>query len=229
MAFKKAFATDTVSPFGGVVITNKIVEESFANYLNTIFTEIIIAPDFKVEALTILQKKKDRRVISYDKGMLPDLVKYMEARTCINGTLSQKPDLQKDYVEDWTYPTIKKPSDKDIEELFFAWNVVWMLKSNAISLTNEKQTLGLGFGQTSRIDALNIAIERAGRMKLNLRDCYCASDGFFPFADSIERLAEIGVRAIVQPGGSKADEEVISACDKHGIVMVFTGKRHFRH
>jgi phosphoribosylaminoimidazolecarboxamide formyltransferase/IMP cyclohydrolase len=228
-AFKKAFDTDTVSPFGGITVTNETVDVGFAEHLNTIFTEIIIAPYFEEEALKELKKKKDRRIIRYERNLLPDLANYTQTQTCINGVLSQEPDLVPDDVKQWTFPTQLKPSPKDIKELLFAWKVVRILKSNAIALTSKRKTLGLGFGQTSRIDSLNIAIERAGRMKLDLNGSYCASDGFFPFSDSIERLAEIGVKCIVQPGGSKADQDVINACDRHKIAMAFTGKRHFRH
>ena len=139
------------------------------------------------------------------------------------------PDLDDDNESEWAVVTDLIPSPDELEELKFAWQVVKMLKSNAICFTKNKQTIGIGIGQTSRIDSLNIAIERAGRMKLSLQASVCASDGFFPFRDSIDRMAEFGVRCVIQPGGSKGDTEVIEACNQHKIAMIFTNRRHFRH
>ena len=229
IAYQKAFATDTVSPFGGIVVTNNTVNLEFVEEINKVFTEVLIAPDFECDALELLSKKKDRRLIKYYPDRLPDLLELSHTQSCINGFLSQMPDLLDDNISEWTYPTAKKPNEEQLKELIFAWQVVKMLKSNAICFTKGKQTIGMGSGQTSRIDSLNIAIERATRMNLDLIDSVCASDGFFPFRDSIDVLSKIGVRCVIQPGGSKADPEVINACDEYGIAMIMTGRRHFRH
>ncbi|MCL1827360.1 MAG: bifunctional phosphoribosylaminoimidazolecarboxamide formyltransferase/IMP cyclohydrolase, partial [Candidatus Cloacimonetes bacterium] len=186
-------------------------------------------PDFTEEALQLLYKKSDRRVIKFDKTLLPDILGGLQINSCLDGYLTQTPDIWEDIPEMWEYPTILRPTPAQRRQLIFAWQVVKMLKSNAICFCKNKQTLGLGIGQTSRIDSLNIAIERAVRMGHNLKGSFCASDGFFPFRDSIDRLHEIGVKCIIQPGGSKADPEVIAACNEYNIAMIHTGRRHFRH
>jgi len=229
IAYDKAFATDTVSPFGGIVVTNGTVNPEFVEVINKVFTEVLIAPDYTAEALDLLKKKKDRRLIKYHADQLHELIEIPHTQSCLNGHLKQMADLIEDNTAEWTYPTKAKPTDNDLDELLFAWQVVKMLKSNSICFTKNKQTIGLGIGQTSRIDALNIAIESSIRMNLDLSGSVCASDGFFPFRDSIDAIAKIGVKCIIQPGGSKADPEVIQACDEYGIAMVMTGRRHFRH
>jgi len=228
-AYQKAFATDTVSPYGGIIVTNAKVDTDFVETINAVFTEIIIAPAYTEPALKKLEKKKNRRVISYDKKILATLKDIDVKLSCLNGILVQSPDLLEDDETQWTFPTQCKPTESDLAECRFAWQVVKMLKSNAICFTRDLQTIGMGIGQTSRIDSLNIAIERAGRMGLSISGSVCASDGFFPFRDSIDRLAGVGVKCVIQPGGSVSDSEVISACDEHGIAMVMTGRRHFRH
>lgn len=229
VAYTNAFSTDTVSPFGGIVVTNTLVDTEFVDTVNKVFSEIIIAPEFSEEALSKLQKKKDRRLIRYHQNKLFELKNHPQIQSCLNGYLVQKPDLENDDIKQWEFPTNIKPDSKELEELHFSWQVVKMLKSNAICFTKENRTIGLGIGQTSRIDSMNIAIERANRMNLSISGSFCASDGFFPFRDSIDKLAEIGVKFVIQPGGSKADSEVIEACNDYGIAMVLTGKRHFRH
>ncbi|MCL2063107.1 MAG: bifunctional phosphoribosylaminoimidazolecarboxamide formyltransferase/IMP cyclohydrolase [Candidatus Cloacimonetes bacterium] len=229
IAYQKAFATDTVSPFGGIIVTNEKIHLDFVEAIDKVFTEIVIAPDFSEEALLKLKKKKDRRLIIYHRDLLNKMKNHLQIQPCLDGYLAQMPDLVEDNVEEWTFPTDQKPSNNELDELKFAWQVVKMLKSNAICFTKNKQTLGLGIGQTSRISSLNIAVESAKRANLDLTNSVCASDGFFPFKDSIERLSEIGVKLVIQPGGSKADLEVIQACNKLKIAMVLTGRRHFRH
>ena len=228
-AYQKAFATDTVSPFGGVVITNAEVTLEFVETVNKVFTEIIICPKSNQEVMEKLKQKKDRRIILYDETQLHNLANHKQITSCINGYLSQMPDLCDDDNTNWQVLTKTKPKPEQFQECLFAWQVVKMLKSNAICFTKNKQTIAMGIGQTSRIDSMNIAIERANRMNLSLPGSVCASDGFFPFTDSISRLAEVGVRCVIQPGGSKADPEVIADCDKHKIAMIITGRRHFRH
>ena len=228
-AYQKAFATDTVSPFGGVIVTNANIDMEFVDTINKIFTEIVIFPRIDQLALQKLQIRKDRRLIQYDEKILQKLSEHRQISSCINGYLSQLPDLYDDDSNSWQIPTIAKPSLEQIKECKFAWQVVKMLKSNAICFTKNKQTIGMGIGQTNRIDSMNIAVDRANRMNLSLSDSVCASDGFFPFTDSIDRLAEIGVKCVIQPGGSKADPDIISACNNHNIAMLITGRRHFRH
>ena len=228
-AYKKAFTTDTISPFGGVVISNDTLNLDFVETIDKIFTEIVIAPDFQEDALKKLKKKKDRRIIKYHPDKLDELKNHLQIQPCLNGYLTQMPDLIDDCFEEWTFPSKKKPTEIELIEMKFAWQVVKMLKSNAICFTSGKQTLGLGIGQTSRISALNIAVDNAKRANLDLVGSVCASDGFFPFTDSIQRLAELGVKCVIQPGGSKADPDVMNACDENNIAMVLTGRRHFRH
>ncbi len=228
LAYDKAFATDTVSPFGGIVVTNAKVSLNFVEKINKVFTEILIAPDFEDDALQKLKKKKDRRIIKYNQDKLHLLKNHLQIQACLNGYLTQDPDSQEDIIDDWVCPTKIKPTDSMMSEFIFAWNVVKMLKSNAICITKNSQTLGMGIGQTSRIDSMNIAINKA-KESFDLTNAVCASDGFFPFRDSIDSLHKAGVRYVIQPGGSKADNEVITACDEHSICMILTGKRHFRH
>lgn len=227
-AYDKAFATDTVSPFGGIIVTNEKVDINFVEKINKVFTEILIAPDFEDDAITKLKKKKDRRIIKYNQDKLHLLKNHLQIQACLNGYLTQDPDLQQDNPNDWTCPTKIKPNQAIMTELLFAWNVVKMLKSNAICICKNNQTLGMGMGQTSRIDSMNIAINKA-KEKFDLTDAVCASDGFFPFRDSIDKLHKSEIKYVIQPGGSKSDNEVIDACDEHSICMIFTGKRHFRH
>jgi len=229
LAYQKAFDTDKISPFGGIIIANRNINRSFAEKSNSLFTEMIIGPSFDHEAISLLKKKKERRIILYQQH---DLLKICESpcmRSCLNGVLFQDHDLLKDNLEEWTYPTIVKPTEHDIDELLFAWNVVKSLKSNAIAFTNNHQTIALGSGQTSRIDSLNLAIHKAKSLCIELSSSYCASDGFFPFRDSIDILAQMSVRYVIQPGGSKADSEVIKVCDDNNICMIFTHRRHFKH
>jgi phosphoribosylaminoimidazolecarboxamide formyltransferase/IMP cyclohydrolase len=228
-AYQKAFATDTISPFGGIVVLNRPVSIDFVNEVNKIFTEVIIAPNFEDQTLELLQKKSDRRLIKYNPETLKNLKINNVITSCLNGYLEQSPDLCDDNLEEWTYPTGNIENQEILNELIFAWQVVKMLKSNAICFTKNKQTIGLGIGQTSRIDSMNIAIDRAIKMEHSLAGCVCASDGFFPFTDSIDKINEIGVKYIIQPGGSKADPDVIEACKKYGITLILTGRRHFRH
>lgn len=229
IAYEKAFTTDKISPFGGVVVTNRPVDVPFVLAVNKVFTEIIIAPHYHDDAMQLLQHKKDRRLIKYDNEKVEKLRAMGQIVSCLDGHLSQDLDLSEDEAHLWTCPTKIKPSDADISQLTFAWQVVKMIKSNAICFTGNMQTLGIGIGQTSRIDSMNIAISKATNEGIDLRGSYCASDGFFPFRDSIDRLGEIGVKFVIQPGGSKSDPDVIVACDEHGIGMILTGRRHFRH
>lgn len=228
-AYQDAFSTDTQSPFGGIVVMNKSVDISTAEEINKIFTEIIVAPGFDDDALTLLTKKKMRRLVLYYSDKLQSIMTSYVYMSCLDGILCQTIDYGFDKPASWQTVTSKQPDSSQMKDLHFAWKVVSALKSNAICLAHKQKTTGLGMGQTSRIDSMDLAIRRAGNFGHNLQNSVCASDGFFPFRDSIDRLSNVGIKAIIQPGGSKGDKEVIDACNEYGIAMVFTGMRHFNH
>ena len=228
-AYKKAFSTDTMSPFGGIVIVNRNLDLETANEINKIFTEIIIAPEYSEEALKKLKKKKKRRLLKYNPEKLEKELSKTECRSFLNGILAQTRDIMPEQQSEWEIPTKRSPTSDEMQALQFAWKTVTVLKSNAVCFTNKNETLGLGMGQPSRIDSTEIAVKKSEKFKQNLQEAVCASDAFFPFRDSIDSIAKLGVKAVIQPGGSKRDKEVIQACDEHNIAMVFTGKRHFKH
>lgn len=228
-AYRKAFAADNISPFGGIVAVNRPLDLETAVCINSIFTEIIIAPDYEPGVLEVLVKKKNRRLIQYDPQLLVKPAHPYEFRTMWWGLLAQEWDLIGEDYSNWKVVTREKPSSDQFEALIWGWKVVSQLRSNAIALTGKDQTLGLGMGQTSRVDAAEIAIWKAKKFGHDLSSAVCASDGFFPYRDSVDVLYRAGVRAIIQPGGSKADDEIIQACNELDIAMVFTGVRHFRH
>ncbi len=226
-AYEKAFSTDTQSPFGGIVIVNDTLGLEGALKINEVFTEIILAPDFTNEALERLKKKKNRRLIRYDISKL-----YSEPNqvvSCMNGVLYQTKDILPDDESQWKIVTKRQPNETEMKALRFAWKTVALLKSNAVCFTLDDRSIGLGIGQTSRIDSTEIAIRKAEKFGLSLDGSVCGSDGFFPFRDSIDSIHELGIKAVIQPGGSKGDQEVIDACDEYGITMIMTGTRHFRH
>lgn len=226
-AWKKAFATDTMSPFGGIVAVNKTLDVETAKAIDKIFTEIIIAPSYSEEALELLTKKEKRRLIRIKKSV--NAGGSFQYRSIFGGTLYQEADVLKARFEDFKTVTKRKASEQEKRDLLFAWKVVKHVKSNAIVYAREGQTLGIGTGQTSRVEASEIAIAKARQEGLNLEGCAIASDAFFPFADGVEAAANAGATSVIQPGGSIRDQEVIEAADKHNMAMVFTGKRHFRH
>lgn len=228
-AYKKALATDTDSPFGGIIVVNRPLDIETAEEVNKIFTELIIAPSFTDEALIKLKKKKNRRLIMYDQERLSSLANRWNIRTCLDGILLQEEDIGYDNPSDWEVVTKRKPSQEEMKKLYFAWKTVAHLKSNAISLCHEDRTIGLGMGQPSRIDAVQIAIAKAKKYMHPLEGSVLGSDGFFPFRDAVDLIAPYGVTALIQPGGSVRDNEVIDACNEHGIAMILTGSRHFRH
>ncbi|MFA7056010.1 MAG: bifunctional phosphoribosylaminoimidazolecarboxamide formyltransferase/IMP cyclohydrolase [Candidatus Cloacimonadales bacterium] len=228
-AYQKAFATDTLSPFGGIVIVNRSLCMETAREINKIFTEIVLAPEYQPGVLEFLQKKKNRRLISFDEQGVFELKNKKSLVSCMNGYLVQDIDIDRDNEEQWQVVTKRMPTDSELEALKFGWNAVASLKSNAVAFTSQDRTLGLGIGQTSRIDSTEIAIRKSKNFSLTLQGSVCASDGFFPFRDSIDELVKHGVTAVIQPGGSKGDPEVIEACDEHNIAMIMTGTRHFRH
>ncbi len=223
-AYKRALETDPVSAFGGIVAFNKKVSAAEANAVNEVFTEVVIAPEYEMEALEIFKKKKNLRVLKAE-----NVQNAMEYRKISGGMLVQTPDAYKVSIEDLKIVTEKQPTAAELKALQFAWKVCKHVKSNAIVFTNEFQTVGVGAGQMNRIDSVRIAAERAGRTSLELKSSVLASDAFFPFRDGVDEAAKYGISAIIQPGGSVRDEEVIEAANEHGLAMVFTGIRHFKH
>jgi phosphoribosylaminoimidazolecarboxamide formyltransferase/IMP cyclohydrolase len=228
-AYRKAFATDTISPYGGIVVVNKPLDLETAVMINKIFTEIIIAPAYQEGVLEVLQKKKDRRLIRFDPEFIIKPSNPFQLRALTWGYLVQDWDLVGESIEDWRVVTRRQPSTEEFEAMIFGWKSVSYLNSNAVVLVGKDRAMGMGFGQTSRVDSTTIAIMKAIKFKHDLSKAVCASDGFFPFRDSIDELYQNGVKAVIQPGGSKGDEEVIRACDELDIAMVFTGVRHFKH
>ena len=228
-AYKKAFATDTMSPFGGIVISNQILDLNTSLEINKVFTEIILAPEYSEEALEKLKKKKNRRLLTYDINELKNLKNIRNIRSCLNGILIQDEDIDCDDEDSWRVVTKSQPDELEMRKMKFAWKTVTHLKSNAIAICQEDRTIGLGMGQPSRIDSTEIAIAKAKKFRLEIKGCALGSDAFFPFRDSIDTIAKLGIVAVIQPGGSVRDAEVIKACDEHNIMMIFTGMRHFRH
>ncbi|MEY8308084.1 bifunctional phosphoribosylaminoimidazolecarboxamide formyltransferase/IMP cyclohydrolase [Erysipelotrichaceae bacterium 51-3] len=223
-AWDKAYDSDPVSIFGGIVALNDEVDEELAEKLSKIFLEIIIAPKFSDAALEILTRKKNIRLLELDTTLEPNnTLKYTNVN---DGLLVQDMDTHHVKVEDLTCPTDRKPTDEELEQLLFGWNIVKHVKSNAIVLVKDNQTIGVGAGQMNRVGAAKIAIEQAGE---KAKGSVMASDAFFPMPDTVEEAAKAGVTAIIQPGGSIKDQLSIDECNKNGIAMVFTGVRHFKH
>jgi phosphoribosylaminoimidazolecarboxamide formyltransferase/IMP cyclohydrolase len=225
-AYRRALATDPVSAFGGIVAFNEKVDAEVAASVNEIFTEVVLAPDFDAEALDIFRKKKNLRVLRVEKSIDSQLPEY---RTISGGMLVQKRDDLIVTADNLRFVTKKQPTEEEIRALLFAWKICKHVKSNAIVFANEFQTVGVGAGQMNRVDSVRIAAMRAEKTQLELNNTVLASDAFFPFRDNIDEAAEFGISAIIQPGGSMRDEEVIQAADEHGLAMALTGVRHFKH
>ena len=231
-AFNKAFACDPKSAYGGIIAANKTVTKDMVDRINAyhLFVEVLIAPDFEPEALELLQQKKNLRVLATGGVSAPGAV---EVRSVDGGVLVQDVDRASEDPATFTVPTDRKPTDAEMDELLFAWKVCKGVKSNAILVSRDHAGIGMGPGQPNRVDSALLACKRAHesceRMGVEPEGLVCASDAFFPFRDNVDTLAEWGVTAIIQPGGSIRDEESIQACNEHGIAMVFTGHRHFRH
>lgn len=228
-AYKLAFATDTISPFGGIIVLNGIVDKTFAEEVNQVFTEVIIAKEFTADALEILTKKKNRRLITANFEKIKEAINY-SFRSVPLGMLYQKSDnelyLQSNGLR---VVTERQPTSEEIESLVFAWKVAKHVKSNAIVYAKGSRTLGVGAGQMSRVDSSRIAVEKASISNLELTGSVIASDAFFPFGDALLEAVKAGATAAIQPGGSVNDEEVIAEANKHNIAMIFTEMRHFRH
>lgn len=224
-AYLKAFQADTLSAFGGVLISNRSVDHEAAEAMNTLFFEILIAPDFSKEALTVLQGKKNRIILRQKQP----LIRCKQVKSLLNGIIEQDYDWKTDSAGDLKVVTSRSPSEKEVEALIFASKICKHTKSNTIILAVNGQLLASGVGQTSRVDALKQAIEKARAFGFNLDGAVMASDAFFPFPDCVEIAHEAGIRAVIQPGGSIKDKDSIVFCDKHKMAMVFTGYRHFKH
>ena len=224
-AWKAALACDPVSAFGGVIASNVTVSEAAAAEIDKIFFEIIIAPGFSDKAIEILEQKKNR-IILKRKGTVKNLQNF---RSVLNGVLWQERDYSTESQKEMRPVTARIPEPSEFEDLVFANIIVKHSKSNAIVLAKNKQLCASGIGQTSRVDALKQAVEKAKTFGFDLKGSVMASDAFFPFADCVEIADKAGITAIVQPGGSVRDQDSIDYCTAHGIAMVFTGKRHFRH
>lgn len=221
-AYVAANACDPVSAFGGIVAANRTVTREMAEPLSGVFTEVVVAPDFDDDALEILTAKKNLRVMSAN----PPSALPFDVRPVDGGLLVQHPDVVEGRSDAWRVVTEAQPTDAQWADLEFAWTVCAAVSSNAIVYAKDGQAFGIGAGQQNRLDSAKIAAERSdGRAAGGA----CASDAFFPFRDGLDAAAEAGIRAVIQPGGSVRDDEVVAAADEHGIAMVFTGRRHFRH
>ena len=225
-AFDRAFACDTKSAFGGIIAANRTVTKEMVEHINDnkLFVEVLIAPDFEPEALELLREKANLRILA--TGGIDAPGAEPEFRTVDGGVLVQDVDVVSEDPSTFTIPTKRKPTEKEMDDLLFAWKVVKGVKSNAILVAKDHAGIGMGPGQPNRVDSCEIACKRAGEA---CKGAVAASDAFFPFNDNFDVLAKYGITAIIQPGGSIRDEESVAACDEYGIAMVFTGHRHFRH
>jgi phosphoribosylaminoimidazolecarboxamide formyltransferase/IMP cyclohydrolase len=224
-SYKRAFETDTASPFGGIIIFNRKLDLETAEEVDKIFTEIILAPGFEVRALDLLTKKKNRRLVEFKTYYKDD----KEFKKIVGGYLYQDKNNKVADAEKIKIVTKRKPTEDQLKDLIFANKVVKHTKSNAVVFIKALRTLAIGAGQPSRIDSTKFAAAKAKQFNLDLKDSVVASDAFFPFPDGLLEIAKAGGRCVIQPGGSIRDEEVIKAADENNIAMVFTGIRHFRH
>ena len=224
-AYNDALAGDPVSAFGGILICNTGIDASTADEIHKLFCEVVIAPSFSVEAEEILKGKKNRILLIQKDAKLPETT----VRTCLNGVLVQDKDFKTDSVSEITHATNNKPDARELEDLLFASKICKHTKSNTIVLAKNKQLCASGTGQTSRVDALRQAIEKANGFEFNLDGAVMASDAFFPFPDCVEIADNAGINAVIQPGGSIKDQLSIDYCNNNNMSMVFTGTRHFKH
>jgi phosphoribosylaminoimidazolecarboxamide formyltransferase/IMP cyclohydrolase len=224
-AWDAALACDPVSAFGGILIANRPIDLPTAQEIDKIFYEVLIAPDFSDEALEVLKKKSKRILLKIRDRSVPK----RSFRRLLQGVIEQETDLAMEAVEQFEQATDQAPRADQMEDLLFANKCVKHLKSNAIALVKNKQMVGMGCGQTSRIDALKQAIRKAEAFDFSLQGAVMASDAFFPFADSVEVAHRAGITAVIQPGGSIRDKDSVAYCNENGLAMVMTGVRHFRH
>ncbi len=226
-AYQRAFETDPESPFGGIIVCNQPWDLALAEEVDKIFTEVLVAPGFAEDALALLRKKKNRRLLSFDATAID--AAQLEWKRIFGGVLLQQADASRGDLGAAEVVTKTRPTPEQLRALEFAWRVVKHVKSNAVVFGADGRTLAVGGGCTSRVDAVHAAAAKAARTGISLEGSVLASDAFFPFPDGLETAIEAGARAIIQPGGSARDEAVIEAADRLGVAMVFTGVRHFRH
>lgn len=224
-AWESALAADPVSAFGGIIAANRIVDKATAEEMHKIFFEVVIAPDYEEEALKILEGKKNRIILRTAEAR-PSAMKF---RSMLGGVLVQERDTYRESPEDLRPVTKVQPTQAQIEDLLFANIIVKHSKSNAIVLAKDRKLIASGIGQTSRVDALKQAIEKAHSFGFSLEGAVMASDAFFPFPDCVEIADKAGIKAVIHPGGSIRDNESVEYCDAHGLAMVMTGHRHFKH
>ena len=225
-AWDKAFATDKQAPFGGIIIFNRPIGEPLAKVISEIFSEVIIAPDFDAEARSVLQKKKNLRLIRLITSAV-EARSTIDVRSVCSGVLVQDPDTANQVPQNVV--TKRRPTKTELKAMLFGWRVVKHVKSNAIVYAKADRTLGIGAGQMSRVDASRIAVWKAEAAGLSLKGCAVGSDAFFPFSDGLIAAADAGATCAIQPGGSIRDHEVIAVANERNMAMIFTGIRHFRH
>ena len=226
-AWEKAYATDRQAPFGGIIVVNRTLEGSLAKVISEIFTEVIIAPRYSDEALTIFARKKNLRLMVAKEGMGPDSL--LDVRSVVGGLLVQDRNKLLGNQRDFKVVTKRQPTEEEWATMMFGWRICKHVKSNAIVYCKNEQTLGIGAGQMARVDSSRIAVWKAGEAKLDLKGSVVVSEALFPFADGLIAAADAGATAAIQPGGSVRDDEVIKAADERGMAMVFTSIRHFKH
>jgi phosphoribosylaminoimidazolecarboxamide formyltransferase/IMP cyclohydrolase len=227
-AYVQAYEADPLSAFGGICALNRICSKGIAERVEKMFMEVIIAPEYEAGALEILKNKKNIRIMksAVNKVVFDRDIRYLDIRKVTGGLLVQEPDLKIVTAADLKIVTKVQPTEKQIKDMLFAWKIARFVKSNAIVVAANGVTLGIGAGQTNRVGALSIAVKNSGE---KAKGAVLASDAYFPFRDNVDEAARAGIAAIIQPGGSVRDGDSIKACDEHGIAMVFTGVRHFRH
>jgi len=224
-AWHAALAGDNISAFGGILICNRKLDLATAEEINKLFYEVLIAPDYEADALELLLQKKKRIVLRIKDFF----VKKTGFKSLLNGVIEQDADLKTENKNDLKVVTKSAPSNEEINDLLFANKCAKHLKSNTIVLAKNNQLIGMGCGQTSRVDALNQAVKKAGQFGFDIKGAVMASDAFFPFPDCVEIAHNAGINTVIQPGGSIKDQLSIDFCDEHGMSMVMTGVRHFKH
>ena len=222
--YKRAFNADSLSAFGGIIAINQPCDDILAKEISKVFVEIVLAPAFTKKSLEIFSKKKNLRIL--EVGNIQSREQLLEVRNVVGGVIVQETDTSILSEDNLQVVTENKPSDNDMKTMLFGWKVLKHVKSNGILIVKDNTTVGVGAGQVSRVDSVDIAMKKSGE---SIKDSILCSDAFFPFRDSIDKIAGSGIKAVLQPGGSVRDDEVISACNEHGIAMVFTGQRCFKH
>ena len=222
--YKRAFAADSISAFGGIIAINQPCDDVLAEEISNVFVEIVLAPAFTKKSLDILSKKKNLRVL--EVGNIDKRDQLLEVRNIVGGVIVQETDTSILSSSELKTVTDLEPSKEEINTMLFGWKVLKHIKSNGILIVKDNTTVGVGAGQVSRVDSVDIAMKKSGK---EIKNSILCSDAFFPFRDSIDKIAGSGIKAVLQPGGSVRDDEVISACNEHGIAMVFTGQRCFKH